>query len=168
MCSNLVGVDISERGIELLKDSYGFNNVFVADLEEIDATMFHQPFDVILGGELIEHLNNLGKFLCGLKTLMTPNTLLVLTTPNTYGMKLVLYTLIGRERVNEDHRFFFSFSTLKRLLEVQSFCPVRWYTALEKTGGRRNAVLNKLLYPLFKGFPRYCDTIICVAKLSNV
>jgi len=133
----------------------------------MDVSFIGISFDVVVAGELIEHLNNPGKFFSALMEVMTPETLLILTTPNVHAMKLALYTLLGKERVNEDHRFFFSFSTLSRMLIVHNFRPVEWYAALEQTGGFGNSCANMVLYPFFKAFPRYADTMICVARLKQ-
>lgn len=167
VCERLVGVDIDKEGLALLKEKYLFEDLYVMDAESMDLSLIGISFDVVVAGELIEHLNNPGRFFSALMKAMTPETLLILTTPNVHAMKFSLYSLFGRERVNEDHRFFFSFSTLSRMLYVHSFTPVPWYTALEKTGGFRNSLANMVLYPFFKAFPRYADTMICVAKLNH-
>ncbi|MBV9215697.1 MAG: methyltransferase domain-containing protein, partial [Acidobacteria bacterium] len=79
-------------------------------------------FDVIVAGEVIEHLNNPGLFLTGVKKLMSPDTKLLITTVNAYcGFRGIYYALRGRrgvaEPIHPDHISYYSYSTLRHLLD---------------------------------------------------
>ena len=81
-----------------------------------------ETFDVILAGEMIEHLSNPGLFLRGIKRFMNRETILLITTINAYcGMRNVIYALRGKggknEPVHQDHVAYYSYSTLKLLVE---------------------------------------------------
>lgn len=130
------GIDLSCDGIQMLKKR-GYNNVAVADVEEIESqNPFAQiDFDVVLAGEILEHLSNPGLFLDGVRPLLKrPSSRLVLTTVNAYCAYRFLYTLLTtREAVNTDHVYYFSRSTLTELVtrhryEVEDF---RFYSADE-------------------------------------
>lgn len=126
------GIDSSESGIELLRQQ-GFKNLAIADAGQM-AT--HNPFgqvefDVIIAGEIIEHLANPGLFLENLKPLFSkPTTRLVLTTVNAYCAHRFCYSLLTHnESVHPDHVAYYSRKTLTRLLtqcgyEVEDFA---WY-----------------------------------------
>jgi hypothetical protein len=61
-------------------------------------------FDVIVAGDIIEHLNNIGNFLHCLKRHMTPETDLILTTPNPFDVERFIVCLIRNAvGVNPDH-----------------------------------------------------------------
>src|SRR5687768_87663 len=81
IAAELYGFDFDQEGLDVLA-SHGTTNLFQADLEKLDELALDEKFDVIIAGEMIEHLNNPGKFLQGIKRFMNPDTDLVITTVN--------------------------------------------------------------------------------------
>ncbi len=85
---------------------------------------------------MVEHLANTRLFLRCIQRFMNPETSLVITTINAYsGYRFLVYGLKGRggsnEPVHHDHVAYYSFSTLKVLLEREhvkmnkfAFCDV--------------------------------------------
>ena len=129
--SELYGFDFDQEGIDIL-EARGTKNLFKADLEDLDKVALDETFDVIIAGEVIEHLNNPGLFLNGIKRFMNPDTQLVITTINAYcGMRFWVYGLRGKggknEPVHPDHVAYYSHSTLQLLLKrhglsIERFC----------------------------------------------
>ena len=129
--SGLWGFDFDQAGIDILQKE-GVRNLFQADLENLDAVPLNETFDVIIAGEMIEHLSNPGLFLKGIQRFMTPSTKLVITTINAFSaMRFTIYGLRGKGGINEpvhpDHVAYYSFRTLKLVLEraqliVDDFC----------------------------------------------
>ncbi len=116
----LYGFDLDEKSIEILK-SHGVKDVYRADLERLHEVELEEKFDVIVAGEVIEHLSNPGLFLEGVKRFMDENTELLITTINAYsGMRFAIYALRGRGGINEpvhpDHVAYYSYSTLNLIL----------------------------------------------------
>ncbi len=121
IAGELYGFDFDERGIEILR-SHGTKNLYRADLENLQDVPLNETFDVIIAGEMIEHLSNPGLFLRGIQRFMNPQTNLIITTINAYcGMRMFTYGLRGKggahEPVHPDHVAYYSFSTLKVLVE---------------------------------------------------
>ena len=119
--SELYGFDFDQEGIDVLENA-GTKNLYQADLEKLDEVDLNESFDVIIAGEMIEHLNNPGLFLQGIQRFMTPETKLVITTINTYAAhRFAIYALFGKKGVNEpvhpDHVAYYSYKTLKLLIE---------------------------------------------------
>ena len=117
----LVGFDYDQAGLDILKEA-GIDSLYRADLENLDDVPLDEKFDVIVGGEMIEHLSNPGRFLEGIRRFMKPETQLVLTTINAYcAFRFLIYGLRGRggsnEPVHPDHVAYYSYSTLKLLVE---------------------------------------------------
>ena len=79
VASDLWGFDFDEKGIDILKE-HGSKQILQADLERLDEVPLDQTFDIIVAGEMIEHLNNPGAFLTGIKRFMSAETRLVVTT----------------------------------------------------------------------------------------
>ncbi len=112
----LTGLDASPEGVELLRHN-GYADCFVANVEKMDVPELNgRVFDVIIAGELIEHLSNPGLFLQQVRRFMTPETALIITTPNAYCLFRVLRYFFGLEMVHEDHNFYFSPRVLEHLL----------------------------------------------------
>jgi SAM-dependent methyltransferase len=123
--SELYGFDSDKKGLDILSD-YGFTNLFEADLELLNNVPVERTFDVIVAGEIIEHLNNPGLFLSGVRRFMHRDSKLVITTINAYcAMRFFVYALRGRRGINEfvhpDHVAYYSYSTLRVLLSRYNY-----------------------------------------------
>ncbi len=122
--SELFGFDYEPESLEILQDQ-GFGNLFEANLEKLDEVEIDDTFDVIVAGEMIEHLSNPGLFLNGIKRFMSDETELVITTINAYcALRFVRYALRGKggesEPVHPDHVAYYSYKTLSLMLERHS------------------------------------------------
>ena len=74
------------------------------------------PADVVVIGELIEHLDDAGSMLEAVKPLVAPGGRIVITTPNGHGLFNVCAALAGRELNHPDHVTLYSWYTLSNLL----------------------------------------------------
>ena len=124
VAKELYGFDFDERGIKILSDA-GVENLYLSNLEKLEEVDLDETFDVIIAGEMIEHLSNPGLFLKGIQRFMNPTTNLLITTINAYcGMRMLTYGLRGRggahEPVHPDHVAYYSYSTLKVLIEREN------------------------------------------------
>ena len=111
----LWGVDRSPEGVASLR-TRGLTNILVGDVEKLDEVALSGEFDIIVAGELIEHLENPGRFLAAVRALMTPDTELLLTTPNASALRGIVHALCGREKVHHEHHYYFSYFTISQLL----------------------------------------------------
>jgi len=122
---SISGFDNDTFSLELMRDA-GFDHLYEADLERLAETEFNKSVDVIVAGEMIEHLSNPGLFLEGIKRFMSDETELLITTINAYSaLRFVQYALRGKGGVNEpvhpDHVAYYSYRTLNLLLERHGF-----------------------------------------------
>lgn len=121
VASEIYGFDYDQRGLDELA-KHGVDKLYQGDLEYLENCALNEKFDVIIAGEIIEHLSNPGLFLKGIQRYMHAETKLVITTINAYcGMRNVIYALRGRggvqEPVHPDHVAYYSYSTLKLVIE---------------------------------------------------
>lgn len=121
IAGDLYGFDFDQAGLDILAE-HGTKKLFQADLEKLEDVELDKKFDVIIAGEMIEHLNNPGLFLEGIKRFMGPDTVLLITTINAYcGMRFFIYGLRGRggfsEPVHPDHVAYYSYSTLNVIIK---------------------------------------------------
>ena len=172
VAKELYGFDFDQAGIDILKEA-GVQNIYRADLENLTEVPLEETFDVILAGEMIEHLSNPGLFLRGIKRFMDRETILLITTINAYcGMRNVIYALRGKggknEPVHQDHVAYYSYSTLKLIIEREGL-------ALEKFSfydiGKEHRPFNRWHWNLVndvcvKFFPQLADGVIAVCRLT--
>lgn len=114
----LWGTDVDAEGVRFLLD-HGLDHVFPIDLssEAPGGNLAAVAFDVIVLGEVLEHLPNPGKMLAGLRELMRPGrTQLIISVPNAFSLTALLSFARGVESVHPDHNFYFSRTTLRTLL----------------------------------------------------
>jgi SAM-dependent methyltransferase len=111
------GLDSDAAGLEEL-NKLGFSDLVVGDIEHLDDFAQLASFDVVLAGEVIEHLNNPGLFLKSALLLLRPGGVLVITTVNAYcAFRFAAFALRGKagrnEPVHPDHVAYYSPSTLR-------------------------------------------------------
>lgn len=112
----LMGLDINSNLVERMR--LDGHMALVGDAEEIGALCHAFQPDVIVAGEIIEHLPNPGVFLEGARRILCPGGKLLLTTPNVWGFWTVYtYWLRRREERNSEHVAWYSARWLANLLE---------------------------------------------------
>lgn len=97
-----IGVDILEDGIAAMQDA-GFDAI-VHDLTTgLGPLEPRAPFDVIVAGELIEHVGDLDMLFEIARTALAPDGEMILTTPNPYAPARVRAGQRGIVWENADH-----------------------------------------------------------------
>ncbi len=169
----LYGFDFDQPGIDIL-NANGSKNLYRVDLEKLNEVPLNETFDVIVAGEMIEHLNNVGLFLHGIKRFMNADTRLLLTTINAYcGMRFLWYGLRGKrglqEPVHPDHVAYYSYSTLSVLLKRHSLTVDEFLFYDIGTEHRpHNRWFLNAANDIFTFFaPQWADGVIAVCRLSE-
>jgi 2-polyprenyl-3-methyl-5-hydroxy-6-metoxy-1,4-benzoquinol methylase len=146
-----LGVDIEKAELSKLREK-GYNVKF-ADVEKMD---LGKKFDVVVAGELIEHLSNPGSFVERTNLHLKKNGILILTTPNPLSFGIIYKKLLGKNvRVHDQHTCFFDAQTLGQLLNRYGFEveEVYWHIRPE---ARMHTFIN------FR--PELAPTFIMIAK----
>jgi 2-polyprenyl-3-methyl-5-hydroxy-6-metoxy-1,4-benzoquinol methylase len=97
--------------------------VLVGDVETMDLPLEPGSFDVVLGGDVIEHLRDPAAALARLRPLLRPGGRVVLSTPNVANWAIRLALLSGRWRytdrgiLDRSHTHLFTRATLAETLE---------------------------------------------------
>lgn len=136
----LVGLDADEAGVAAAVAA-GMD-AHVIDCTDADAVAGAglEPADVVLAGEVIEHVGSPGPFLAALHPLCRPDGRLIVTTPNAYGLVNVVASMTRRVEVNHpDHLMMFTWRTLTRLLTREGWIPedtVTYVPAVRERGDR--------------------------------
>jgi SAM-dependent methyltransferase len=171
--SELYGFDFDQEGLDILSEAGG-KNLYRADLEKLDEVPLAETFDVIIAGDIIEHLVNPGLFLRGIQRFMNTETRLVITTINAYsGLRFFLYGLRGqggaKEPVHPDHVAYYSYSTLSLALEKEGL-DVREFYFYDI--GSEHRQFNRWFYNFFndvcvKFSPQLSDGVVAVCSLGK-
>ncbi len=173
VAGELYGFDFDQKGIDILEEA-GVKNLFRADLEKLEEVRLDETFDVIIAGEMIEHLSNPGLFLKGIQRFMNARTNLVITTINAYSaMRFMIYGLRGRggalEPVHPDHVAYYSYKTLSLAIERENL-QVRDFLFYDL--GHEHRKFNRWFFNVFndvsvKISPHLCDGVIAVCSLPK-
>jgi 2-polyprenyl-3-methyl-5-hydroxy-6-metoxy-1,4-benzoquinol methylase len=101
--------------------------VLVGDVETMDLPLEPGSFDVVLGGDVIEHLRDPAATLARLRPLLRPGGRVVLSTPNVANWAIRLSLLSGRWRytdrgiLDRSHTHLFTRATLAETLEQAGY-----------------------------------------------
>ena len=126
-CTDLVGVDINEQGVQYMKDA-GFetynSNVVT---EHPPAEIVTKKWDYIVAGEVLEHIDDPVMFLKSIREKYGACTdRIIITVPNALSYTNFRFALRNVEMINSDHRFWFTPFTLMKVasqagIEVEDY-----------------------------------------------
>ena len=138
---SVFGIDYEEKEVQKLK-AEGY------DVAAADATNFdlHRQFDVVMAGEILEHLTNPAGFLNSVRKHLRPGGFLVTTTPNANCLIFFLENLIlGHEIDNSDHVCIYSPATVKTMFEKCGFKLERVVFVAQNTAWIHESFFYKFL-----------------------
>lgn len=146
----VVGLDYEEAEVARLQER-GYD-VICGNAESLD---LDERFDVVVAGELIEHLSNVGGFLDGAREHLRPGGELIVTTPNPWAFHRFKQAVFGEVFANEEHTCWFDERTLRQVFARHGFevTEVRHVRASDPG-------ITRLLYDL--GFDRLGGTSVLV------
>lgn len=115
VATELVGLDLDEAGVARAHaEGFEAHAVDCCDPGAV-ADLGLAPAELVVAGEVIEHLGDPGGFFEAMHPLVARGGRLVVTTPNAYGLTNVLTSLLRREVNHPDHVVLFSRRTLEAL-----------------------------------------------------
>lgn len=147
-----VGVDVDAEGIEDLRRS-GVTDIVQGDIEHLDQMGLPSDFDVVVAGEVLEHLLCPGAFLSSCRRFLESSARLVVTVPNAFHYPNFENTVRGVEVVHPDHKYWFSYNTLLGLTKACGLdvIEVLGYVASQQEAARLAST------------PHLCNGLILVA-----
>jgi 2-polyprenyl-3-methyl-5-hydroxy-6-metoxy-1,4-benzoquinol methylase len=123
--ARLVGVDLSEFAIAQAKQSYPGIDFRPGG---IDGLVGREVFDAVFAFELIEHVISPSSFFSDVNSMLKPEGILVLTTPNfDCGKRVGFDNWIGFT-TSFEHLHFFSKQSLQQLSAQHNFILEAWFT----------------------------------------
>ncbi|MBX2923501.1 MAG: hypothetical protein KF746_14970 [Chitinophagaceae bacterium] len=157
VAAELWGADNNKASIYEYVRLTGDTNVLECDIMNIKSSHVNKDFDIVLLGEIIEHLKNPHQAIEALYDAISGNTLLLVTTPNYISLQNFAAGLHQMEMIHPDHYWYFSPVTLLKLFPVEKFELIDLNFGMHFQKGKE---LNYVL----KQFPFLGECIIAVLK----
>jgi SAM-dependent methyltransferase len=166
VASSLVGLDSSEEGVARAEELGHEAHVVDAQSADAVAGLGLEPADVVIAGEIVEHLDAPGPFLRAMRELVGPDGLLVVTTPNAYRLLNFVAPLSGSELVHPDHTAWHSPRTLSTLLERSGWRveAIAYYRTPPRRGARLGNALRGAVAAVSRIRPYWSDGLIAWAR----
>lgn len=118
---DVYGVELSKWASECAKKDFGLD-VFCGSLK--DAGFSNNFFDAVIMMDAIEHLTNPKEMLKEIRSVLKPDGVLCINTPDINS--LISKVLKGRWwGINQSHLFYFTKSTLYKMLDATGFTPIK-------------------------------------------
>lgn len=163
-CAEVTGVDYSREAVESVREVLGESEVICLDVEKgLGALLRERQFDVVLAGDIIEHLSNPGAFLGELR-MCGPGTTVIITTPNAFGARLALRNLTGRVDDSHEHSYLFSPLVLRNLLHRYGFTDLEFYGGMQEAVIQHSRIGTFFGRLFFRSFPRLAGTLCVLAR----
>lgn len=165
--ADVVGVDYS---IEVVKEYARlgvFTNIVPGNVERLPDSPLKGTFDVVIAGDIIEHLSNPGMMLDGIRVFCAEDTRVVLTTPNAFGLPNYGRFLLGGFKEGQEHVLSFNATTLSQLLNRHGYTVTRLETCFQRRSAESYGLRFRIGQRALALAPRFGGTLLVVAKLNN-
>lgn len=156
VANHLIGIDYLEKEVQEIHATLNYE-CYCADVTKVDSLPeLQEKFDVIVCGELIEHLVNPGLMLDFCRRFMHKNTKLIITTPNPWSkarVRLINKGILEKDWLNSEHTCWFTYQTLTQLLEGKGFIEDNYAYYLGESALKpkyQSSVLNFIRWVLFE------------------
>lgn len=114
VAKKIIGVDYLPKEIQKL-NTLGYEIIFGDVTKPIE---LNETFDVIVAGDLIEHLTNFEGFFENCNRLLKPNGVLIITTPNPfYSAEFHYVAFKGSYLINPEHTCWIDPQALSQLID---------------------------------------------------
>ncbi|MDA3838339.1 MAG: methyltransferase domain-containing protein [Candidatus Delongbacteria bacterium] len=161
-----VGIDINKDGINFLKKELKYTNVHYMDIlnSEIPIQIIQEKWDVMILGEILEHIDNPVQFLTKLREKFYKYVeYLVITVPNAFRFNNFLSSLKHFEHINSDHRYWFTPYTLSKICTLSNY-KVDSFDMIENFKTPTSKFVKRYF---IKRYPLLRDTIILKLKFNE-
>ena len=159
----VIGVENNNYWVcKLKKEGYNF---YYADAEHIGNYITPHQFDIIVLGDVLEHLSRPGSFLESVKKIIPKS--LIITTPNQFYFYFIIKALFnkGWEETATDHVAVYSKQTLIQLLERHGYNIVEfeWLSTIQ--GNCFERLVKRIMFNIF---PQLSAKIGIVCTLNTI
>ena len=140
----VTGFDIDAGALDLLRRALPSERFVLADVSSSVPESERARYQLVVAGEVLEHVPDADAFLRGCHRLLVRGGRLCVTVPNACAPKIGLRSLAGREVVHPDHRTYYSPRTLERTLRGAGFEP-EWIASYLAPAGTTAGLSYRLI-----------------------
>jgi 2-polyprenyl-3-methyl-5-hydroxy-6-metoxy-1,4-benzoquinol methylase len=158
LAEEVVGVELVRLGNG--KQSHpAIDRFIIGDVEQMDLPLEQNYFDVVLCGDVLEHLTDPWKTVKKLSTYLKPNGYFIASIPNIREIKTLLkivlhgdfnYNVAGI--LDKTHLRFFCKKNMLALFEQSGLTVISIKSNLDILGKGKRVLLNKLTFRFFSEF----------------
>ena len=149
--SDVTGVDIEP----CLANKFILDNVMTL-------TKVKNKYNVIVAGELIEHIDDVGKFLSVIKTKKSDDGFIILTTPNILSLRAIKATLLhGKEVQEKGHVVAFTKTLLQNVCKQHNYDIIESHYVYKNT---QNGIIATIERAICKFFPQLRPNLLIVLQ----
>lgn len=159
----VVGIDVDAEAVSQMRE-WGYDTL-VGDVEHLEDVPDPGPIDVVVAGDIIEHVSSPGLLLEGAHRFFGPDTIMVITTCNAFYWRNFIYTWQKRERVHDEHTCWYSHDTLRAVLDRHDYDVEEDMFSLLKPSDFKVKSLKSLIRRLLYGRTlRFSKSLIFVVS----
>lgn len=168
-----IGVDINEELMKTLNEEFGIKNIVYGDVENPETFKMDikrlAEYEVLLIPDLIEHLNNVGNMLVGIKNNFSPQVRILIGTPNPCGYINFLATLLRKEVYSNYHSCLFTSECMKIILKRHGIVINRVYPVyVPKEQNKTMVFIDKIISRIFTWIsPGFADLYLYDCQMSD-
>ena len=165
--NKVTGIDINKFALDSMSKVCSGEYICVDIMADDFGNKVNEKYDVILFGEILEHLDDFSTALANLRSVLKEDGIIVISTPNAFAIDRFIKMFLSYEAVHLEHTCYFSYFTLKRLmsmneLEIQEFFYHQEHRKYFKT------FKHKLSYTFLSMwssiFPQFSEGIIITVR----
>lgn len=162
--ANVTGIDYSREAIEYYRSNGVFDNVIFGDAEKLNEVPLETKFDLIIAGDIIEHLANPGLMLEGIMRFAHDDTRILITTPHSFGLPNYIRFIMGTFVEGAEHVMTFNTQNIFNL------CDRAGYTVESIDTCYQSQAKQKALFGLgrrfFQWFPKFGGTLFIICRIK--
>jgi 2-polyprenyl-3-methyl-5-hydroxy-6-metoxy-1,4-benzoquinol methylase len=172
VAAELVGIDINPLVLEAMKAALPGEYALcdVTNRGGLPALRGRQ-FDAIVFGDVLEHVDDFKTALANLTGVLRPDGALIISTVNAYSIDAIVKLLFRYESVHEEHTAYFSFSTLRRLLQMNGIeiIDFMYYTIndVERFDSWPHRIGFRMSSLFVRAFPQYAMGVMAITRPAS-
>ncbi len=144
VAESVLGIDIDEGAVNETRSITGLGNIVAGDItsEKVIDAIAERYFDIVLFGEVVEHIGDPVRFLKTFMSTYERNVRdVIITVPNAFRAGNVKSIFANREVINSDHRFFFTPYTICKIACDAGIAP----SSIQMASFSRQGPVKKLI-----------------------
>lgn len=116
--NRVTGIDINQHALDSMARICPGEYICANVMEHTFGDKVSEKYDVILFGEVLEHLDSFSSALTNLRHALKEDGIIVISTPNAFAIDRFFKMFFSYEAVHLEHTCYFSYLTLKRLMQM--------------------------------------------------